>query len=194
MVNISIKEFLKNPKSYIKITKKPFIIGICGGSGSGKGFISNIIKKNFNARYLSTDDYYLNKEKVKENNYDSPNAVDLLLLKKHLKQLSKGKIINKPIYDFSSHSRKKYIKIKSGKVIIIEGIFSLNKILLSFLDLKIFVDSPEKTRFKRRLKRDVVERNRTKKSIITQWNKIVKPMYKKYILPQKEKADIIIKN
>lgn len=190
---VKIKDFFKNPEKYINLKEKVFLIGVAGGSGSGKTFVANKIALRFDAQIISTDNYYkpLAKE-FEHSNMDIPEAVDLDLLREHLIELKAGRSIQKPIYDFKTHLRIGKEEITPSKAIIIEGIFALNEIFSEILDFKVFVDCPEKMRFKRRLERDIRERGRDEKGITKRWREEVEPSYKKFIEPQKADADIII--
>lgn len=183
---------------------KPYIIGICGGSGSGKTYISNLIidaiKKNFintkcvNINVLSQDSYY--KGGDSKTNYDIPNAIDFNLLVKHLQDLISGKAIHSPIYDFSLHQRKnETILFEPAKIIIVEGILIFTqKELRELCDLKIFVLANESIQIFRRIKRDVKERGRNLENIAEQYEHHVGPSFHKYVLPSSTHADMIINN
>ena len=181
-VNSIINEILKK--------KKIVIVSIAGGSASGKTYVA----KNVDGKVLSMDDYYIGIKRMKDHNFDKPSALDLRLLKKHLHELKKNKTIKKPIYNFKAHSRSGYEKFKPAKVIIIEGLFALNEILRNKVDLKVFIEMPEKKRLKWRIMRDVKERGRTRDSVIKQWRETVQPNYLKYVLPTKRYADIMLIN
>lgn len=182
---------------------KILIIGIAGGSASGKTTIAKKIYDTFNGMksvmIIRQDDYYKDQshltmdERIKTN-YDHPFAFDNDLLIKHLNDLSSGKIINKPIYDFKVHTRSSIVEeIMPTDVIILEGLFVLeDKILRNKLDIKVFVDTDADVRFIRRLSRDVMERGRTMDSVITQYLTTVKPMHDSFIEPSKRYADLII--
>ena len=180
---------------------KNLLIGISGGSGSGKTFLANkILKKYLNQSVIIEQDAYykdlsnlkLNKRKL--NNYDHPKSIEIKLLEKHIKTLLNGKPINKPVYDFSKHIRKKYIYLKPKPIIILEGILIYHfKQLLNLFSLKIFLDIKSDIRFIRRLKRDQEERNRTINNICEQYLNHVRPMHDKFVEPSKNNSDLIIK-
>lgn len=174
----------------LKKEKKIVIIGIAGGSSSGKTYLA----KKLNEEILSMDDYFKGIKYIKDGNFDKPSALDLNLLRKQLIKLRNNKNIKKPVYDFKTHSRIGYEIFKPSKVIILDGLYALHKKIADLIDLKIFVDSSEKSRLERRIKRDVKFRGRTKESVIKQWNESVEKMFKLYILPTKKYADIVIKN
>lgn len=190
-INSGIKEIERKLKVF---KRKPVVIGIAGGSGSGKSYIAHLLSQQYKAKILSMDDYYIGIENMKEKNFDIPEAIDLKLLKYHLISLHQRKRIKKPLYDFKTHKRKGYEWFKPSRIIILEGLFSLHESLRDKIDIGIFIDAPENTRLKRRIKRDIKERGRKKKDIIHQWYQTVKPMYKKYVEPQKRTADIVILN
>lgn len=180
---------------------KPIIIAIAGGSGSGKTTIAKEIAKRFNAKILNIDDYYLDQSKVPlkkrdDLNYDHPDSIEWRLLENHVKLLSEGKGVERPIYNFGSHTREKRTNpLKPDKYIIIEGILALHDLALNDLyDYRIFVDAPERIRFSRRLARDVKERHATPDLTKRMWKNFVKPMYDRYVEPSKRYADAIIKN
>jgi len=187
-----VKEIISNSHS------KPLIIGICGGSGAGKSYVAEIILKKA-GRILYMDDYYLGvgMEAGKNYNFDEPSALNLKLLRKHLSQLKKGQRIQKPIYDFRTHTtvgHENFEALEDADIIILEGLFALDKTLIDFIDCKVFVHASEKTRFSRRLQRDVAERGRTRESVKKQFIKVVAPMHLKHIEPLKEHADLVIIN
>ncbi len=182
-----ILEIKKKIKELLK-EKKIIFIGICGGSASGKTFLAEKLP----GQILSMDNYYIGINNMKNNNFDHPSALDLHLLKKNLQDLKQRKTIEKPIYDFKTHSRIGYEPFKlKGKVLIVEGLFALNNIIKDELDLKIFLDVSEKIRLERRIDRDVKERGRTKESVLQQWIQ-VEEMYNKFVLLTKANVDIII--
>ena len=181
---------------------RPILIGITGGTGSGKSTIAREIYKQFGdstIAMIEQDSYYkdqsnLSYEQRIKTNYDHPDAFDTSLLVKHLNLLLEGKVIEKPIYDFELHNRKKEtVIVKSKEIIIFEGILVLaEKILRDMLDIKIYVDTDADVRFIRRLTRDISERGRTTDSVINQYLKVVKPMHEQFTEPTKRHADIII--
>ena len=183
---------------------KPIIIAIAGGSASGKTTVVNEILdklKSVDITLICHDDYYNDQsllpmeERVKVN-YDHPSSLDNELFVTHLKMLINGQAIQKPIYDFVVHNRKQEtVEVKPTKVIILEGILVLHdKKIRDLADVKIFVKSDDDIRFIRRLKRDMVERQRTLDSVINQYLSTVKPMYNQFIEPSAKYADIIIPN
>jgi len=181
---------------------RPILIGITGGTGSGKSTIAREIYKQFGddtIAMIEQDSYYkdqsnLSYEQRIKTNYDHPDAFDTSLLVKHLNLLLEGDFIEKPIYDFEVHNRKKEtVIVKPKEIIIFEGILVLaEKILRDMLDIKIYVDTDADVRFIRRLTRDINERGRTTDSVINQYLKVVKPMHEQFTEPTKRHADIII--
>ena len=183
---------------------KPFLIAITGGSGSGKTYLANQLVNNYGKDMISliqVDSYYkdlkhLTMDIREKNNFDHPDAFDFTLLYKHIRQLNESTSINIPSYDYKTHTRNnKKIEIKKNPIVIIEGIFSTyyDK-LRKIIDLKVFLDIPEKTRKDRRIIRDKKSRARTEKSILAQYSKTVKPMYIKFVKPLIEYSDLIIKD
>jgi uridine kinase len=182
--------------------KQPILIGITGGTGSGKTTIANEIFRKFDKNCITMieqDSYYkdqsdLSHEERIKTNYDHPDAFDTELLVSHLKQLINGKSVEKPIYDFSIHNRKKEtITLEPREIIIVEGIMILDsKEIRDLLDIKIYVDTDADVRIIRRLIRDLDERGRTVNSVIEQYLNVVRPMHMQFIEPTKRYADIII--
>jgi len=181
--------------------KKLIIVGIAGGSGSGKSSISRYIANYYNHQdnIIELDSYYhdlkhLSMSDRGRNNFDHPDAIDFDLMIKHLNKLIDGKEILVPIYDYKNHVRtEQFKKIKANKIIILEGLFALlKKEIRKLVNIKVFIETDEETRLKRRIKRDIKYRRRTYDSVIKQYNETVKPMYDNYIEPTKEYADIII--
>ncbi|RRC94235.1 uridine kinase [Erysipelotrichaceae bacterium OH741_COT-311] len=182
---------------------KPIVIGIAGGTCSGKTSIALRLKKTFESNasvvIIKEDDYYKNQdhltmeERVKTN-YDHPYAFDRDLMIQQLDLLINRVGIEKPIYDYVNHTRSKEIeKVFPSDVIVLEGLFVLeNEEILKRLDIKIFVDTPSDIRFIRRLLRDTKERGRTIDSIVTQYIDTVRIMHEQFVEPSKRNADIII--
>lgn len=182
--------------------KRPILIGITGGTGSGKSTIAKEICSRFDKDCIAMveqDSYYkdqsnLTYEERVKTNYDHPDAFDTPLLVKHLKQLLDCKAIEKPIYDFEIHNRKsEKVKVMPREIIIVEGILVLQeRELRNLLNVKIYVDTDADVRIIRRLLRDIKERNRTIDSVINQYLNVVRPMHLQFIEPSKRYADIII--
>lgn len=182
--------------------KRPILIGITGGTGSGKSTVSKGIFKSIHEKKISIieqDSYYKDQshltfeERVKTN-YDHPFAFDNKLLIKHLKDLLNNKSIEKPIYDFEKHNRKvETITVEPKDIIILEGILILSEQdIRDLLDIKIFVDTDSDVRVIRRILRDIKDRGRTLDSVILQYMETVRPAHLQFIEPTKRYADIII--
>ncbi|MBF0311867.1 MAG: uridine kinase [Oligoflexia bacterium] len=180
-----------------------FIIGVAGGSGSGKTtFAKKIISalENEDVSVVHMDSYYLpsqpktNYTEKGKPNFDHPDAFDWELLRKHIATLKEGKSIECPVYDFkNSHRAEETHTLGPGKVILFEGIFTLyDKEIRSLLDIKCFLHVDADIRFTRRLHRDVKERGRTLESIIEQYYDSVRPMFLKFLAPQIQHADITV--
>lgn len=177
------------------------IIGIAGGSGSGKSTITQWLAEKFgdNVTVIRHDDYYKAQhdksyaERAKQN-YDCPEAFDTELLAEHLKMLRDGKSIECPVYDYSLHDRSDKVTVIEPKpVLIIDGILVLqDERLRNMMNIKIFVDTDADVRILRRIRRDVHERGRSMDSVINQYLETVKPMHEMYVEPSKKYADIII--
>jgi uridine kinase len=182
---------------------KNIIIGITGGSGSGKTYLSNKLIDIFggdNINLIQMDSYYndlkhLSMEEREKNNFDEPNAFDFTLLLDHLKILDNIGNVEIPNYDYKTHTRKNETsKITHKPILIIEGIFAIyDKKVRDLMNLAVYIDIENNIRKERRIKRDMIQRERTEDSIIYQYENIVEPMYKKYILPMKNKSNLILK-
>lgn len=179
----------------------PVIIGIAGGSGSGKTTITKEIKKVFQNQVsiLMQDNYYKNFDKLSLEeraliNFDHPNSFDLDLFISHVNSLKNKIPIEMPIYDFKNHIRsQESILIQATSIIIIEGILIFdNKKLRDLMDIKIFVDTDADIRILRRIKRDIQERGRSLDNIISQYIETVRPMHIEFVEPSKRFADIIV--
>lgn len=182
--------------------KKPILIGITGGTGSGKSSIADAIYSSFSNECIAMiqqDMYYkdqshLSMEERIKTNYDHPRAFDNDLLIRHLNDLINGIAINKPIYDFSNHNRaKETVRIDPKDIIIVEGILVLeDERLRELLDIKVYVDTDADIRILRRLIRDINERGRTVDSVVSQYLDVVRPMHMQFTEPTKRYADIIV--
>lgn len=184
------------------MNSKSIIIGIAGASGSGKTtftkkLISTLCKDK--VTLISQDAYYkdlnhLSFQEKSEQNFDHPDSLDFDLLKKHLLELQKGSNISLPVYDFNTHSRLSISKaISPSKIIIVEGTLVMSQEqLLNLYNYKIYVDLDQNICLERRIERDIAERGRTKENILEQYEQTVKPMFDEFILPCKNKADLII--
>ena len=181
--------------------EKILVIGIAGGTGSGK----TTLMKNLIARFgdvvtvLSHDNYYrrhdeLTYEERSALNYDEPAAMETELMVRHLDALRHWQEIDCPVYDFSVHNRSdETIRVVPRKVIIVEGILIFaDEALRNLMDIKIFVDTDADVRLCRRIKRDVNKRGRTLESVLTQYQTTVKPMHEKYVEPSKKYADLVV--
>lgn len=182
---------------------KPLIIGIAGGTASGKTSISRHIQEMYDdvtsVLIIRQDDYYKDQsdktmEERIQTNYDHPDSIDTDLLVAHVHDLMEGKSIQKPLYDFVEHTRSKETEIcYPCDVLILEGLFVLqDPKIRELLDIKVFVDTEADIRFIRRLLRDVQERGRSMESVVNQYTSTVRPMHESFVEPSKKYADIII--
>ena len=182
---------------------KVFIVGVAGGSGSGKTTFSKKVIKHANhdeVSLLHMDMYYLpiqpktNTTETGKANFDHPQAFDWDLLRYHISELRAGRSIEAPSYDFTKSRRTSETKtLGPSKVILFEGIFTLfDQDIRDMLDIKCFLHVDSDIRFTRRLHRDVKERGRSLESVISQYYETVRPMYEKYLAPQKQYADFVV--
>ena len=181
---------------------KSIIIGIAGGTGSGKTTLTERLRDHFGADEVSVlnhDSYYKRHDELPYEercklNYDHPDAFDNDLLIQHLKELKAGRAIDCPVYDYANHNRSNEVQhIEPAPVLIVEGILPLAEPeLCSLFDYKIYVDTDADERILRRALRDVEERGRSMQSVVEQYLATVKPMHEQFVEPSKRKADIII--
>jgi len=180
----------------------PIIIGIAGGTGSGKTTIANVILARVGAEhiaFLPHDAYYkdihdLPRAQRDLINFDHPESLETKLLVEHLRVLKQGTAVETPIYDFTKHARtEESHRVEPQTVILVEGILVFAEPeLREIFDVKIFVDTPPDIRFIRRLQRDILERGRTVDSVIQQYETTVRPMHLEFVEPSKRHADVII--
>ena len=177
------------------------VIGIAGGTGSGKTTLMKNIIQRFGdvVTVISHDNYYKRHDELTYEercllNYDEPAAFETELMTVHLDQLRQGKAIECPVYDFTVHNRSdETVTIVPKKVILVEGILIFaDEALRKLMDIKIFVDTDADIRLCRRIKRDVNKRGRTLESVLTQYQTTVKPMHEKYVEPSKRYADLVV--
>ncbi|OYT88850.1 MAG: uridine kinase [Burkholderiales bacterium PBB3] len=185
-----------------KTKNKPFVIGVAGGSGSGKSTVTREVLASIGpdmAAVVMQDDYYLDQthmspEDRRKTNYDHPDAFDWPLMAQHVRALRNGEAIEMPEYDFAADNRSsKTITVNPAPVIVVEGLFALyDAKLRNMMSLKIYVDTASDVRFIRRLQRDIAERGRSTDSVIKQYLETVRPMHKQFIEPTKRNADVIL--
>jgi len=178
------------------------IIGICGGTGSGKTTVANRILESVSADqvvFIQQDSYYRNLKDLPLDyrhlaNFDHPDALDNDLLVNHVRKLKAGEPIDLPLYDFRTNNRVSEVRpVEPKPIVIVEGILIFAEPrLLEQMDIKVFVDTPDDIRFIRRLRRDVAERGRTVESVIEQYLGTVRPMHMQFVEPSKRHADVII--
>lgn len=179
-----------------------FIIGICGGTCSGKSTISENLKEHYKelgVNKINTDSYYkdhsnLSFRERSQINFDHPDSIDFDLLINDLNSLIKNKSIKEPIYSYKTHKRlKKNKTLKPGKVIILEGLHIFcNSKLISLIDFGLFLDLESNVRLNRRIKRDIKERGRTESEVINRFKQMCEPMYQKFIYPSRKNANVTI--
>ena len=182
--------------------KSPLVIGIAGGTGSGKTTVANAILQSVGSDrivYLPHDAYYRDQsEKPLEQrikvNFDHPDSLETDLMIRHVLQLKDWQAIDMPVYDFTTHTRtRRSIPIETKGVVVVEGILIFAEPeLRKLLDVKIYVDTDADIRFIRRLQRDIFERGRTTESVIQQYLNTVRPMHMEFVEPSKRYADVII--
>jgi uridine kinase len=182
--------------------KAPFVIGVAGGTGSGKTTVSRRIQEAVSINhiaYIQHDNYYrdqseLSLEQRARTNYDHPNSLETELLVQHLLALRAGQAVDMPLYDFSLHTRSTQTqRIEPAPVILVEGILIfVEKELRELMDVRIFVDTDADIRFIRRLRRDMNERSRSLDSVVQQYMGTVRPMHMEFVEPSKRYADVIV--
>lgn len=180
----------------------PFLIGLAGGTGSGKTTVANAIVKRVGEEriaILSHDSYYrdfvdLPKDILDRQNFDHPDSLETELLVRHLKALKQGMVVETPIYDFKVHCRAaESRRVEPRKVILVDGILIFAEPeLRKLFDVKIYVDTDADIRLIRRLKRDIAERGRSVESVVAQYESTVRPMHMEFVEPSKRYADLII--
>ncbi len=188
----------------MSLNKKPFIIGIAGGSGSGKTFFLNCFLHHFKqdeVTLVSQDDYYIpagemTQEENKLYNFDLPSTIDSEQFLKDIKQLMNGEVVYKKEYNFNNPlAVVKILEIKSAPIIIVEGLFILHfKEIAALLDHMIFIDADEQVALDRRIKRDGLERGYPEDDVLYKWHNHVLPAYKEYLLPYKNTCHKIVLN
>lgn len=186
----------------MKSKYNPIVIGIAGGTGSGKTTVANVILNRVGTEHIAFiphDAYYKNLDELSRAqrdviNFDHPDSLESDLLVTHVQALQRREPVEIPIYDFTTHSRtKETTHVDPQEVILVEGIlvFAESK-LRDLFNVKIFVDTPPDIRFIRRLKRDIEERGRSVESVILQYQTTVRPMHLEFVEPSKRHADVII--
>lgn len=185
------------PKSH-----RPVVVGVAGGTGSGKTTVVAEILKALNGKevlVIQHDSYYRDRSQLPRDqradiNYDHPDALETSLLAQHLKQLLAGQAVEVPIYDFATHTRTRNCRLVTpSRVIVVEGILILaDPELRGLLDIKVFVDTDPDIRFIRRMERDIAERARTRESVVKQYSETVRPMHLEFVEPSKRYADVIV--
>lgn len=186
------------------MNNKPYVLGIAGGSGSGKTFFLKCFLKHFSADeicLISQDDYYipvgeLTAEENKLYNFDLPDTIDNELFLQDINKLLAAETVYKKEYAFNNpNAIPRMLEIKPAPVIIVEGLFILHfKKISELFDFKIFIDTTEEVALQRRLKRDLIERGYPENSILYKWNNHVAPAYKEFLLPYKNECDRVITN
>ncbi len=182
-------------------TSSPLIIGVAGGSGSGKTTVAQQIIRALShehVTFIQHDSYYRDRsgvppEERKRINYDHPDALETELLVEHLEALKAGRPVEVPVYDFTDHVRTGTVTVKPLRVVVVEGLLALSEpALRSLMDLKVFVDSDADLRVIRRIDRDLRERGRDLDWVVRQYLQTVRPMHLEFVEPSKRHADVII--
>lgn len=180
----------------------PVVIGIAGGSGSGKTTVAIRVKERFpekTVEIIHHDSYYFDHPELSETeraaiNYDHPNAFETSLLVEHLDALREGRTIAKPTYDYATHRRREQaVQLSPADIVFVEGILVLeSRVLRERMDIRLFVDVEADERFIRRMKRDIEQRGRDLESVVNQYRKTVRPMHEQFVAPSKRYAHVII--
>lgn len=187
------------------MNRKPFVIGIAGGSGSGKTFFLNCFLNHFekeNVCLVSQDDYYIpvahnmTPEENKLYNFDLPATIDKNHFLEDISKLLNGEVVTKKEYTFNNpNAIPKILEIKPAPILIIEGLFILHfEEIADLMDMKIFIDTEEEVALKRRLKRDLIERGYSEDDILYKWHNHVVPSYREYLLPYRNECSKVITN
>lgn len=187
---------------YHAASMKSYVVGVAGGTGSGKSTVASKIVEALPPEHVATlqhDNYYRDREDLTyeercELNFDHPGSLETELLVAHLRALREGRAIEQPLYDFSTHRRRQEtLRIEPRPVIVVEGILVfVEEELRSLFDLKIFVDTDADIRVFRRIRRDIEQRGRTFQSVREQYYKTVRPMHLQFVEPSKRWADVIV--
>ncbi len=178
---------------------KPYLIGIAGPSCAGKSYLSTHLARHLRAATLNLDSYYcdlehLSLEQRARFNFDAPEALDSGLLIEHVRRLSRGEVIARPVYDFKTHARTGQTEaLEPREFIVVEGLFALYwEELRRVQQTKVFVDLGEEICLARRIERDVRERGRTRESVLEQFSTTVRPMAQRYVHPTRQYADVVL--
>ncbi len=178
---------------------KPYLIAIAGPSGAGKSYLSKHVARELEAAILHLDSYYSDLQHMSvvqraHQNFDSPDSLDAALLIEHVRQLARGNAIEKPLYDFTIHTRKKETeRLEPRPYIIIEGILALHwEDIRKAMGTKVYVDLGESLCLTRRIERDMRERGRTREGVLEQYETTVLPMARQYVYPSRDYADIVV--
>lgn len=187
------------------MARKTILIAIAGASGSGKTSLAKWLKGElrdwFRVAVLNEDSYYKRQTELtliqrEQTNYDHPDAIDESMFVEHLSLLKSGQPVEVPVYNYESHDRsEETVSVGPCDVLIVEGILLLHRAAVrEIVDLSVFVDVPEEVCLRRRIKRDVSQRGRTRSSVLAQYEKTVRPMYREFVEPSKEHADLVLAN
>ena len=187
------------------MANRTFVIAIAGASGSGKSRLARelnaLLNSTTDVAVLNEDAYYhqqsdLTAEQRENINYDHPDAIDEALLVRQLAALKAGQSVNVPVYDYATHDRSpEIVKLGPCELLIVEGILLLHRSAVrEIADLTVFVDVPEEVCLERRIKRDIATRGRTRESVLAQYEQTVGPMFRKFVAPSKQHADIVVQN
>ena len=176
------------------------IIGLAGGTGSGKSMIVQSLVARVGGRVIDLDSYYcdrsaLSREERSRINYDQPTAIDVALLVGQLAELERGEAVRKPVYSFETHERTGVEMVAPARLLLVEGRFALWwESLRSLLDVKVFVDAPPDLRLIRRIRRDLTGRDRTLEQVLQQYSGPVRSMHARYVEPTRAHADLVVTN
>ena len=190
---VGLNRFLTSVDEFVPSDAR--VVGIAGGSGSGKSYVARLVAEGVGARMISVDDYIIPEKITKDSNWDLPECWDLDLLDMNLRDFLSGRDFEKPVYSFKSGLIDRYEDFESGGRVVVEGLYALCDLIAGRVDFSIFVDSSEDIRLARVVKRDTMERNKYDEAkIVERWNRTIQPAFLEYVESQRDGADLVLLN